>query len=458
MKKLSKDGFVLKMLSLALPIAFQQLLVSCAQIVDTAMVTSLGNVPVSAIGIAGRWMFLFNIIIFGIASGTSALIAQFWGAKDKKSILQSYSLAICLAFITGVVFNLLCVFAPRLLMSVFSEEEEVILAGITYLKTAGFIGIFAAFNQITCLVLRSTEDVTTPLITSAVSVLANAALNYTFIYGKFGVPALGVKGAALATVLSASVQSVLLAILCIAGKKITCAKPRMYTGHTSEFFGRFLKVCIPVIFNEAIWAIGTNVYSMVYARYGHEHYAGYTIFNSVEQIGFVFFVGICHACAIMVGKTIGEGSSDKAYSTAKKFIILTPLIGVACGAMFIAIRHPLLSMLNIETQTAYDTAANILLIYSIWLPFRNIPYTAIVGVFRAGGDTRVGILMDTISMYTISIPLVLILGFAVKADFILLIAAMYLGEDALKIVLCLHRFRTRKWIKNLTYSSHEKTA
>ena len=111
MKKLSKDGFVLKMLSLALPIAFQQLLVSCAQIVDTAMVTSLGNVPVSAIGIAGRWMFLFNIILFGIASGTSALIAQFWGAKDKKSILQSYSLAICLAFITGVVFNLLCVFA-----------------------------------------------------------------------------------------------------------------------------------------------------------------------------------------------------------------------------------------------------------------------------------------------------------------------------------------------------------
>lgn len=453
MSKNTQRGFTAKMLSLALPIAFQQFLVSCAQIVDTAMVTSLGNIPVSAVGIAGRWIFLFNIMLFGIASGTSALIAQFWGAKDRRSIRRAYSLALVFAAVIAVAFTLFATLAPGLMMSVFSDELPVIDAGIEYLKIAGFIGIFAAFNQISCLVLRSTEDVTTPLVTSGLSVVANTLLNYTFIYGHFGAPEMGVRGAALATVLSSAIQATLLIIISVARKKIICAPLGEYVGHSSEFLRRFFRVCIPVVINETIWAIGTNVYSMVYARYGHEYYAGYTVFSSIEQFAFVFFVGICHACSIMVGKTIGEGDQNKAYSIAKRFLIMTPILGVLCGAMLIAVRNPLLGLLNIETQTAFDTASRILLIYSCWIPFRNIPYTAIVGIFRAGGDTKAGIFYDTSSLYLVAIPLVLILALVFRVNFLWLIVAMYLGEDVPKIILCFIRFKSRKWIRNLTYSS-----
>ena len=202
--------------------------------------------------------------------------------------------------------------------------------------------------------------------------------------------------------------------------------------------------------NEVAWAIGTNIYAMVFARQGSECYAGYTIFSSVEQIAFVFFVGICHACSIMTGKTIGEGNEDGAYKLAKKFLIMTPIIGIITGTVLIFLRNPLLSLLKIETQGAFELASTLILFYCLWLPVRNIPYTLIVGTFRAGGDTKIGILYDCLSLYLLGVPTVAYLGLVAKVDFIYLIIAMYLCEDIPKTILSLSRFKSKKWIRNLT--------
>ena len=209
-------------------------------------------------------------------------------------------------------------------------------------------------------------------------------------------------------------------------------------------------MCIPVVLNEAMWAIGTNIYSMVFARQGSEAYAGYTIFSSIEQIAFVFFVGLCHACSIMTGKTIGEGNESGAYKLAKKFLIMTPIVGVVTGSVLASVREPLLSLLEIETQGAFNIASSLILVYCLWLPIRNIPYTLIVGTFRAGGDTKIGIVYDCVSLYVFSVPIVAILGLIVKVDFVYLIAAMYLCEDIPKVLMSLHRFKSKKWVKNLT--------
>ena len=189
---------------------------------------------------------------------------------------------------------------------------------------------------------------------------------------------------------------------------------------------------------------------MVFARQGSEAYAGYTIFSSVEQIAFVFFVGICHACSIMTGKTIGEGKENEAYKLAKKFVIMTPIIGIITGSVLTAFRNPLLSLLDIETRGAFNLASALIVVYCIWLPIRNIPYTLIVGTFRAGGDTKIGILYDCLSLYLVSVPVVCFLGLVAKVDFVYLIAAMYLCEDLPKTILSLIRFKSKKWIRNLT--------
>lgn len=442
--------FFKNLFKLALPIAMQQLLVSCAQLIDTAMVTRLGNVVVSSVGVSSRWIFLMNLFYFGISSGSAAMIAQFWGAKEKKNIQKSYGAALIFGAAVAILFTLAMFFFSEYLIRVFTNEQPVIDTSVQYMRVVAFMGIFSAFNQITCTALRATERVNPPLITSFAGVALNTLLNYVLIYGKLGFPALGIKGAAIATLASTAFQSFLLIVVLRSSKQIFNAPLTEFFKLSSAFFRRFSIVCLPVVFNEVAWAIGTNIYSMVFARQGSECYAGYTVFSSIEQIAFVFFVGICHACSIMTGKTIGEGNEKGAYKLAKKFVIMTPIIGVITGAALIFAREPLLSLLEIETQGAFELASNLILLYCLWLPIRNIPYTLIVGTFRAGGDTKIGIYYDCLSLYLLSVPVVAILGLIVKVDFIYLIAAMYLCEDIPKTILSLHRFKSKKWIKNLT--------
>ena len=438
------------MVKLALPIALQQLLVSCAQLVDTAMVTGLGNVVVSSVGVSSRWIFLMNLFYFGISSGTAAMIAQFWGAKEKDNIRKSYGIALIFSAAVAVMFTVLMFFFPDLLTRVFTSEQAVIETAPQYMKIVAFMAPFAAFNQVTCVALRSTERVNPPLYTSVISVALNTVLNYILINGKLGLPAMGIKGAAIATLTSTAVQAILLFAVIRTSKDIYNANFREFFTLTKSFFRRFSVVCLPVVLNEVAWAAGTNIYSMVFARQGSEAYAGYTIFSSIEQIAFVFFVGICHACSIMTGKTIGEGNEDGAYRLARKFVIMTPFTGIVTGVILALSRNFLLSLLNIETQAAFDLASSLILLYCMWLPFRNIPYTLIVGTFRAGGDTKIGIVCDLVSLYLIGAPVVVYLGIVAKVDFIYLLMAMYLCEDIPKILLCLHRFRSKKWIRNLT--------
>ncbi|MBQ4626160.1 MAG: MATE family efflux transporter [Clostridia bacterium] len=446
----SKNGFFKNMARLALPIAAQQLLVSCAQLVDTAMVTALGNVVVSAVGVSSRWIFLMNLFYFGISSGSASLISQFWGAKEKDNIRKSYGVALIFGFAVALFFCLAMFFLPEYLARVFTNEAPVIEEAAKYMKIVAFMGLFSSFNQVTCTVLRATEKVNTPLVTSIVAVCVNTALNFILIHGKLGFPAMGIRGAALATLISAAVQAIILLISIKTAKQVFKAPFRTYFSFDAAFVKRFSVVALPVVFNEGIWAIGTNIYSMVFARQGSEAYAGYTIFSSVEQIAFVFFVGICHACSIMTGKTIGEGKENEAYKLAKKFVIMTPIIGIITGSVLTAFRNPLLSLLDIETRGAFNLASALIVVYCIWLPIRNIPYTLIVGTFRAGGDTKIGILYDCLSLYLVSVPVVCFLGLVAKVDFVYLIAAMYLCEDLPKTILSLIRFKSKKWIRNLT--------
>ncbi len=445
-----QKNFIKNMLKLALPIAIQQLLVSSAQLMDTAMVTGLGNIYVSATGVSSRWIFLMNLFYFGISSGSAAMIAQFWGAKEKQNIRKSYGIAILLGFAVAIFFTAIMFLFPTHLLRIFTDEQAVIDCGIGYMRIIAFMSLFSAFNQVTCTALRATEKVNPPLYSSVVAVAVNISLNYILINGKLGFPALGIRGAALASLISAVVQAIILFIVLRTSKDIFNAKFKEFFALTKDFFNRFARVCLPVVLNEVAWAIGTNIYAMVFARQGSENYAGYTIFSSIEQIFFVFFVGICHACSIMTGKTIGEGENDGAYKLAKKFVIMTPLVGVFAGTVLSLVRNPILSILNIETQAAFDLASSLILLYSLWLPIRNIPYTLIVGIFRAGGDTKIGILYDLLSLYCIGAPAVVILGIFVKVDFIYLILAMYLGEDIIKTILSIRHFRSKKWIRNLT--------
>ncbi len=459
MKQEKERGFYSSMLRLALPIAFQQLLTTCAQLVDTAMVIGLGTTETAAIGVAQRWGFLINLIIFGVSSGSSALIAQFWGARDIKKIRNTFGLAMIFSLVFGLFYTLSAMFFPTQLMSVFTDDPVLIREGAIYLRSVALYGVFCGFTMSVSITLRATEDVITPLICSIVSICTNTVLNYILIYGKFGAPKLGLRGAAIATVIAMAVQAVLIWTVAYVRKRVTRASPREIFLFDAELVRRFIKTALPVVLNEGLWAAGTNVYSMVLARMGNSNYAAYTMFNSLEQLAFIFFVGLCHACAIMVGKTIGSGQIDGAYRLAKRFLKITPMLAIICGLALIVLRDVLLGILPTSNQEpeVVATASKLLMMYGFWFPVRMFPYMFIVGIFRAGGDTKIGMLYDIVTVYFLAIPVVAVMGLVLHAPFTLTVFAIFVSEDLIKIVLCSRRFASKKWIKQLNYS-HEQAS
>lgn len=446
---MSNKQFFRRLLALALPIALQNLLASCGYLIDTAMVTALGNVAISAIGVASRWSFLMNIVTFGVCSGSATLIAQSWGAGDHRTIRRTTGLALCAVTGIGLLYILLAQLFPGQMMSLFTNEAEVIAAGQDYIRIAAFSVLFSGISLVVSTAVRSTEDVATPFIASTVGVISNCLLNYGLIYGNFGLPALGLEGAALATVIAMFLQVTVIFAIAARKKSVFLQDRRQLFGWDGSFVKKYIGISTPVLLNEVLWAVGTNIYAMILARQGSENYAAYTVFNSIHEVFFVFFVGLCNASAIMVGKAIGEKKHDEAYRIAGRNLIAIPVLSLVLGSLQILLRYPILNVMQLETAGAQQTAADLLVLHGLLMPLINVPYLGVVGIFRAGGDTKYGFFIDTFSVYFMGIPVLWYMAYMTNASFLTMVAGMYLSEYILKSILCLRRYKSRKWIRDL---------
>ncbi len=444
-------GFYRTALSLALPIAFQNLLTSCGTLIDTAMIVGIGNAATSAMGVASRFSFLLNVICFGFASGCSALLSQYWGAKDRKSIFRCLGFALSVALGFGALFAGALALFPAGLASIFTDEVKTVPLAASYLRIYAIAVPFLIVSQVLCICLRSVECVRLPLVSSGIAVAVNVAANYCLIGGHFGFPALGLRGAAWGTCISYTVQTLFLVTCILLGKTPFRGTLRGFFAFDREFCKKYLRTAAPVLANETLWACGTNVYAMVLARQGIENHAGYTLYENVQQLFFVFFVGICGACSVMVGMRVGAGEHGEAYRAAKKFAVATPITGVILGAALVLLRNPLLSLFPIETEAARRVASECLLFYGFWIGVHMISYTMICGIFRSGGDTKTGCLIDLAGLYLCGIPaLFAVARLLHPSHFVVLLATMFLAEDTVKTVLCLRHFRSRKWIRQIT--------
>ncbi|MBQ2819705.1 MAG: MATE family efflux transporter [Clostridia bacterium] len=451
---MQKDNFYKNVFRLAIPVATQNMLSTCANLVDTAMVASLGNAEVSAVGVSGKWMFLINIMVLGIGAGASAQISQYYGADEKENMKRTQCTALVFCIGVALVYLLAALLFPRQLIAVFNDEPEVIKAGVEYIRIAALGVIPLAIANICAVARRSVEDVKVPMYIAGVSVLINTCLNYTFIYGNFGAPALGVKGAALATTISLTFQAIAFITIGIVKKHFSIIAFKSIGDISRDFVKKFMKISLPAVFNEEIWGGGIMICAAIFARQGSDNYAAYTIFDSVSSITFIFFQGLGAASAVLIGKTVGAGKLNEAYDMAKKFMIATPILGLIAGGLLIALRKPILMLFDIETMSARMTVETLIIIFGIWLGMRMISYTGVCGIFRAGGDSKFGVYLDLIGLYCFAIPAVLIAAYLFKAPFVVLVATMMIVEDSAKVPITLYYLRSRRWIKRITQSSH----
>ncbi|MBR6675707.1 MAG: MATE family efflux transporter [Clostridia bacterium] len=439
-------------LPLALPIALQNLMAASFSLIDTFMVAGLGSTVLSSVGMAAQYTWLFNITIFGLASGCGLFVAQFWGVKDIRSINRIQGMSMLLAVGAGVLFFCGAFFFPEEVLSLFNKDKTVITVGASYLRYAAFSYPAFAFNFVLYTVLRSTEKVRLPMVLSIVNAAINACLNYVLIFGVGDFEGMGAAGAALATATSCWTTTVILLIVCIIQKNIVIAPAKALFSFTKQNFSAFMRKTMPAVLNEGVFALGTTILNIILSNISVDAYAGVTILRTVENLAFVFIVGLCNACSIIIGKSIGAGDIIGAKQDANRFLFIMPLFSILTGAILILLRSPLVTMFTYSgeySDIAIKSALYCILIYALDMPIRNIPYLTIVGIFRPGGDPKTGMICDVSALWFISIPLTAILA-RLGVPFETIFLLMYLSEDIPKTALCIWYFVSGKWIHPVT--------
>lgn len=432
-------------LPLAFPIALQNLLMTSFRLVDTLMIGRLGDVSIAAVGLAGYASFLVELISFGMASGSAVFVAQYHGANNRDGILRTYGTMLLFMVPVGLLFTVGVGAFPEFVMHLFTDDAALADEGARYLQFACVSYVSLTVNMAISTLLRCTEQVRIPMISSGVSAALNAVMNYIFIFGSFGLPAMGVAGAGLATAISSLVNPLLMLAISIAKKNIVVA-PIQKIFAIRGFFKTFWSRALPVLLNEFFWSLSVVGINMVFGRMGTDNYAALTVERTLEGLAFVFFVGICNACNILVGKAVGAGKIEEAKMTAKRFLFLTPVLGAVLGLLTAALRIPLVGMFDLS-EAAASTARTMLLIFSVDATVRYISYVEVVGIFRAGGETRYGLITDVFSQYLFILPVVILCGLVWKLPFITTYLLMLIADDVSKLAITIPYFKSMRWIK-----------
>jgi len=432
-------------LPLIIPIALQNLLMTSFRLVDTLMVGRLGDVSIAAVGLAGWASFFVELLAFGMSSGAAVFVAQYHGANNKEGILRTYGMMLLFMVPLGLIFTLGVGLYPKFVMGLFTDDSVLIAEGARYLQFACISYLSLTINLAISTMLRCTEQVKIPMITSGIAAGLNAVLNYIFIFGIFGLPAMGVAGAGLATAISSLINPILMLIISYTKKTVVIA-PFKQVFAVKGFFKPFWSRALPVLLNEFFWSISILIVNMVFGRMGTDNYAALTVERTIEGLVFVFFVGRCNACNILVGKAIGAGNHEQGILYSRRFMVLTPIIGILAGLLIVALRYPLIGLFDLS-EAAKHTARTLLVIFAIDAAVRYIPYVEVVGIFRAGGDTRMGLIVDFVCHYAFITPAVILAGLVWKLPFITTYIIMLAVDDISKLIITIPYYRTMRWIK-----------
>jgi len=446
-KGIPPKTFLSLLFSLALPISLQFLLTSSMAVIDILMIGQLHDAAVAAVGIANQFVFIFFVIQFGVHSGIAIFTAQYWGKQDVARIHQLSGLGLLAGFAIGSVFAGAALFFPAAVISAFSSDADVVRLGAAYLRIVGFafVPFCVTFSFMTN--MRSMGFPGVPLVSSFIAVVVNIVLNYCLIFGNLGFPAMGVTGAAIGTCTAKLIEAGLLTAIIYLKPYPLAASVRKMLAFDFAFIKRVTATCWPVFLNEFFWVTGVSMYKLVYARMGTQSIAAVNIVATFEEFLFVPFFGIFHAGSILIGNSIGAKRYNRAFAYGKFMLWVQLPMALGAGLVLILCRPFILGFYNISTA-AYDNAYYLILTTGLVFWAKTTNFTTVVSVFRGGGDTKFGFLMDLSAVWCIGVPMAFIGAFVFHWPVYGVMALIAL-EEMFKLIIGLPRFFSKKWIKNL---------
>jgi putative MATE family efflux protein len=373
--------------------------------------------------------------------------AQFWGRRDIPNLRRVLGLCLILAFTASLIFFSLAQLLPNQIMGIYSRDSEVVRLGAEYIRTFSWTFLFFAITFSYSLVMRSTGNVKLPTAISVVALSISTVLSYGLIFGKFGLPEVGIRGAAIAAVIARAFECVTLISITYITKSPVAASLRELTNFDAVFIGKVIKPMLPVILNELFWSLGITTYNIIYGRMGTASFAAMNIVSTMEQVAFVLFIGISNATSVLVGNRIGADKEEEAFVYAGRSLGLGILGGLIIGALLQLVKAPILSLYNVSPEVIQN-AGYIINVVSFFLWIRVNNMTIVVGILRAGGDTRFSLFLDGIIIWIVGVPMAYLGAFVLDLPvyFVYLFA---MSEEVAKWILGMFRYRSRKWINNL---------
>lgn len=452
----SKQFFYKKVIRIGLPITLSQLLMSLLSFVDTLMVSVLGDNAISAVAIGANFYFLTFMINFGLISGLSIFFAQFWGNKEIENIQKTFLVTLFSSLMLTSVFVILGVFFSDFVVGLYNNTpnlaDRAIIQdlGISYIRVAAPGYFFTAFSFIIIMMMRSMERVIFPQIVTIITVLLNTLFNFTLISGNFGFPALGVTGAAVATLVSSFIGAMILLIYFLRSKEeVFTFKFSLIKQIDKLFLRKTLFKAFPVMANEAFWGLGMSMYLIAFSAISDTSLASYHVANLIMGVFWVFNAGISSACAIMLGNKLGESNHEVAKSWGNRFVRLSFVFGVIMGVLLFISSPYIPQSFSDASPLAKENATLILRVFSFFVPIKFVNAIHIIGTLRSGGDTTFTFFAEVGVLWIIGVPLAFILSYYTTLPIYIIVLIVNL-EEVIKFVIVNIRFFTYKWVNTLS--------
>lgn len=433
--------------TIAGPIAIQSLIASSLNLVDNLMVGGLGELALNAVGVSVQVFFVYWMIVFGFSSGAATFMAQFYGTGDYRNIRRTAGFAFTVAISIGVIFFIAATAFPEYILRVFTKYPEVIEAGVPYVRTGAPCFLMVAALQPLSILLRATQQTQFPLYASVCGLCLNTFLNYCLIYGHFGLPEMGVQGAALATVFARVCEVGLLIVFVFVRKNPIRGPVREFFSYGRELAIRITKNSLPTTINETAWGLGTSLYVAAFARIGITAGAAVQACNTVNNLFIMAAFSVGDAVLILVGQKLGEGKMEEAKAMTGYMVKLGLVVGIVLGGLMLILGRPILGLFDF-TPAGHQAAWLILIVYGVtlWLDVYN--GIMVTGVLRCGGDTRFAMFTEVGTVWCIGVPAAFITSLILGWPIHLAVLAVR-SESLVKGIILTARYKSGKWLNNV---------
>jgi len=454
MKKfITEKSFYLTILSITVPIALQNLIVFGVSMMDTIMVGRLGDIQLSAVAQANQPSFVFQLFIFGLASGASVLASQYWGKGNVERVKRIVGIVLRWAIIASILLSIFVFFFPEEIMKFYLKSETetdmiIISEAVSYLKIMAFSYMFLGVSLSFAIVIRSVEIVKISVIVSAISFVINVFFNWVFIFGNLGAKPMGVRGAALGTLIARIVEFLVIFVYAFFVDKKLQFKLKYIIKRDKELMADFVKFSMPVLANEIAWSCGITLQAAILGKLSNQILAANSIAMVLQQLATIVIFGVANASSIIVGKQIGEGNIADARRSGSTIMVWSIVLGVVGSLFIFFLRKPFVSIYNVEPETQI-LAEKLMILTSVLVFFISIAATSIVGVLRGAGDTRFALRLELVTLWFVAVPLGAVAGFVLDAPILLTYACLKIDEP-IKSLIAFIRTTKKHTYKSVT--------